>query len=67
MSKMKVTLVGEGFAKQVTVWNVADELVKPYSVFMQAWIAKGLLAASVAVSEAPDDQAAGKALLDRSA
>jgi hypothetical protein len=67
MAKMKVTISGGDFAKQVTVWNVADDLVKPYSVFMQAWIAKGLLVASVAVSEAPDDQAAGKALLDRSA
>jgi hypothetical protein len=67
MSRMKITLVGEGFAKQVTAWNVADELVKPYSVFMQAWIAKGLLAASIAVSESSDDQASGKALLDRSA
>jgi hypothetical protein len=67
MAKMKVTISGEGFAKQVTEWKVEDELVKPYSVFLQAWIAKGLLEASVAVSNSPDDNAAaGIKLLDAS-
>jgi hypothetical protein len=67
MAKMKMTMSGEGFAKQVTVWNVPDELVKPYSVFLQAWNSKGMLEASIAVAEAVgDNNVAGMSLLERS-
>jgi hypothetical protein len=67
MAKMKVTMSGEGFAKNNTVWNVPEELVKPYSVFLQAWMAKGFLEASIAVAEAVgDNNVAGMSLLERS-
>jgi hypothetical protein len=67
MAKMKVTLSGEGFAKSSTVWNVPDELVKPYSVFLQAWNAKGMLEASIAVAESGgNNDVAGMSLLEKS-
>jgi hypothetical protein len=57
MAKMKVGISGEGFAKSVTVWHVPQELVKPYSVFLQAYMAKGFIEASKAVAESQGDNA----------
>ena len=67
MAKMKVTLSGEGFAKQETVWNVPEDLVKPYTVYIQAALAKAYLEASMAVAEsAGNNDVAGLNLLEKS-
>jgi hypothetical protein len=56
MSTMKIALSGGSYATQDTVWEVPEDMVRPYSIFLQAWIAKGLLVAS---KEIYDEVAAG--------
>jgi hypothetical protein len=67
MAKMIVELKGGDFADQKTEWNVPEELVRPYSTFLAAWIAKGFLEASLAVAEsAGNPEVAGAKLLEKS-
>ena len=57
MSKtMKITLEAEGYATATTEWLVEDELVRPYAIVYNAWIAKGGIEISKAIYEAAIDQ-----------
>lgn len=38
---MKITVEGDGFGSSVREWEVEEELVRPYCIAYDGWIAKG--------------------------
>ena len=66
---MKITLSAEGYATSVREWYVDEDLVRPYAVAYDAWIAKGGLEISKAMYELMGDDSgieavAGKVMGD---
>ena len=49
---MKITLDAEGYGTSVTEWNVPEELLRPYAIAYNAWIAKGGVDISKAIYDA---------------
>ena len=52
LKNMKIVMEAEGYSTSVTEWKVPEELVRPYAIAYNAYIAKGGLEISQAIYDA---------------
>jgi hypothetical protein len=52
---MKITVEGEGFGGSSREWQVEEELIRPYCIAYDAWIAKGGVELSKGIYDAMKD------------